>query len=159
MEEKVRNIIEQRLGELVGQNMTRLFRWEVMTCYVFENDKGEATEIHTYSRCVISKDNVDIIDSNNVTVPAKGVEPEKDDDYGIGDCVFDRQYWAMKDLFPLTVISAEVKDDGTIRMRLSDGCHFTIIPWPDVDGEAWRIFRPKDNTSHLVYYGNGTIDG
>ena len=69
------------------------------------------------------------------------------------------RYWAMKDLFPLTVISAEVKDDGTIRMRLSDGCHFTIIPWPDVDGEAWRIFRPKDNTSHLVYYGNGTIDG
>lgn len=158
MEAKTRDAIEKRISELEGQKMTRLFRWEVMTCYVFENEKGETTEIHTYSRCVISKDNVDIIDSNNVVVPVEGVEPDPDDEYAIGDCVFDEQFWSIRDMFPLTVISTEVKDDGTIRMRLSDGCFFSIVPWPDVEGEAWRIMRQNEKDSHLVYFGNGTIE-
>ena len=157
MEEKIRKTIEKHLNYLVGQKMTRLFRWEVMTCYVFEDSNGDSTEIHTYSRCLMTHDNEVIIDSNNVVEPSDGVEPNEECDYGIGESVFDDQFGAMRHMFPLTVLSAEVKDDGTIRMRLSDGCFFSITPWPDVEGEEWRIFTPFTKKRCLCFYGNGTI--
>lgn len=160
MEAKAKEIIRNRLNDLIGQKMTRGYRWQFMPCFVFEDDEGRATELHAYSRCVIAKDNENVLDSDNIVVPCEGVEKEEDDDYGIGDCVFDSQYWEMtkKGIFPMEVLSAEIKDDGTIRMRLSDGCFFSVIPWRNNQDEAWRLFRPNTGENHLVYLGNGTIE-
>lgn len=158
MEAKAREMIEKRLEMLIGQKMTRGYRWQFMPCFVFEDESGKKTELHAYSRCVISRDNEDVLDSNNIVVPADGVEPREDNDYGILECVFDEQYGEMRHLFPLTVLSAEIKDDGTIRMRLSDGCFFSVIPWPDNQMEAWRIFDPDSDEKHFVFLGNGTVE-
>ena len=160
METKAREMIEKRLNKLVGQKLIRGYRWQFMPCFVFEDENGGTTELHAYSRCVISRDNINILDSDNIVVPCEGVEKEEDDDYGIGDCVFDSQYWEMTEegLFPLDVLSAEIKDDGTIRMRLTAGCFFSVIPWRNNQNEAWRIFRPNSDEEHLVYRGNGTIE-
>lgn len=158
MEAKQKKMIEKRLSELVGQKMTRGYRWQFMPCFVFENENGKVTELHAYSRCMLNQDNKEILDSNYIVKPAEGVEPKDDNDYGWGECVFDEQYWRIKNLFPLTVISAEIKDNGTIRMRLSDGCVFTVVPWPNNPYEAWRIFNPDDDESHLVYLGTGMIE-
>ena len=159
MEKKEKEKIMQWLGKLIGSNLTRAYRWQYMPAYVFTDESGTEIALHAYSRCTIRKGNDLILDSSDICEPAEGVEQDPEDDYGWGDCVFDVDYFdKVKKVLPLRVESAEVKDDGTIRMRLQNDFHFACVPWRDNPYECWRIFVPGEDDQGIVYNGDGTVD-
>lgn len=128
-----------------------------MPGYKFKDENGNETVIHALSRCTVRKGSKIILDSNDIFEPAEGVEPDPEDDYGWGDCVFDRDALDLFKELPIKVQSAEVKDDGTIRMRLDRNYHFAVMPWRENLNEGWRIFSPGEHKG-IVFYGNGTVD-
>lgn len=158
MEKTQKEEIEARIKKLIGQYLTKILRWQFMIGYEFEDGNGKRTAIDAYSRCIVYSGNEVIIDSENMYEPAPGVQRREDDDYGILECIFDLQVKAFAPEVPIKVIDADVKDDGTIRIKLERGFRCAVIPWRDNPYEAWRIFCPDDKGNHLIYYGNGITE-
>ena len=160
MEKEVREKIERKLREFIGTKLVKIYRWQFMPGFGFEDADGNHLAFHAYSRCTITQGQNILLNSADILVPCEGVEHRDDDDYGLFECEYDMEYVNMVNnlhLLPLEVLSVELKDDGTVRMRLSNNCRFACVPWPDNKLEAWRVLRLDSDEEHLVYQGDGTL--
>ena len=160
MEKEIREAIEKRLNELIGMELKKIYRWQFMPGFMFQDANGKQIAFHAYSRCTITQGQEVLLSSEHILDPCEGVEHREDDDYGLFECEYDMEYVRMAEnhLFPLYVLGTELKDDGTVKMQLTNNCNFTCIPWPDNKLEAWRIFQPDVKDSHLVFLGTGKLE-
>ena len=160
MEKAIREKIEKRLKEFIGMELFKIYRWQFMPGFSFRDSNGRGIAFHAYSRCMITQGQELLLSSEHILDPCEGVERREDDDYGLFECEYDMEYVRMAEshFFPLYVLSTELKEDGTVKMQLTNNCNFICVPWSDNKLEAWRIFEPDEKDSHLVYLGTGELE-
>ena len=156
MEAKSKEKVTQWISSLVGQSLTDAYRWEAMPGFFFERTQHNPTALHAYSRCIVSQSGHTLIDSEDIFVPAPGVEIDPDNDYGIGDCVFDRDMPKLYKLLPVKVISASCEDDGTIHVCFEKDLQLSCTPWGGNEYEAWRLFHPERHEG-IVFHNDGRL--
>ena len=155
---EMRRKAAKRLQKIVGTSWAGMYRAADMPDFDFLGEKGISIALHCFSRVVVTKDDEIILDSDDIYVPAAGVQPNEDLIYDIGECKFDVDNAMLRQALPLTVESIRLKNHGVIRIELEQGFSCYVLPWLNDQSEVWRVFywHPHRRFGrHLVYYGNG----
>ena len=72
-----------------------------MPDFDFLGEKDISIALHCFSRVVVTKDDEIILDSDDIYVPAAGVQPNEDLIYDIGECKFDVDNAMLRQALPL----------------------------------------------------------
>ena len=155
---EVRRKAAKRLQKIVGTSWAGMYRAADMPEFDYLGEKGISIALHCFSRVLVTKGGTTILDSDDIYVPAAGVQPNEDLIYDIGECKFDVDNMMLRQALPLTVESIELKNHGVIQIELEQGFSCSVLPWPNDQSEVWRVFywHPHRHFGrHLVYYGNG----